>query len=90
VAHHGVVEELAALTRRAGLTLAPGPAPPRLAQPRQRVIWSLAFQIAVVRLADQGPGLRPLCRARGYCLRRWWPEGSGGIRCIVQLLELAA
>ncbi len=53
-ARYGVVDELAALTRRAGLILAPGPEAPCLAQPRQKAFGSLAFQIAFVRFADHG------------------------------------
>lgn len=75
VARHGVVEELAALTRRAGLILPAGPEATGLVQPRQKAFGALAFQMAVVRLADQGP---PDC---DHCV---WLEppasGVGGLK----------
>jgi hypothetical protein len=54
VARHGVEDELAELTRRAGLILAPGPEAPIPAQLRQKAFGALAFQIAVVFLGNKG------------------------------------
>jgi hypothetical protein len=53
-ARHGLEDEFAKLTRRAGLILPASPESTGLAQPRQNAFVSLAFQIAVVHLADQG------------------------------------